>query len=60
MGCQIWHFLAYICLYIDINIGPKAISVGRNFCVHTPVCHASWVLNGVCKRDRAFFLSANM
>jgi hypothetical protein len=30
-------------------------SVGRNFCVHTPVCHASWVLNGVRKRDRAFF-----
>ena len=37
----------------------KVISVGRNFCVHTPVCHASWVLNGVCKRFLAFFLSAS-
>jgi hypothetical protein len=27
MGCQIWHYFAYICLYIDIDIGPKVLRV---------------------------------
>ena len=31
MGCQIWHYFAYA--YILISIGPKAISVGRQFWV---------------------------
>ena len=38
---------------------PKAISVGRNFCVHTPVCHASWVLKWPGRGTQARFLSAS-
>ena len=33
--------------------GAQAMSAGRIFCVPTPVCHAFWVLNRVCKRVRA-------
>ena len=37
----------------------KGISVGRNFCIHTPVCHASWVLNGIFRGTQVRFLSAS-
>ena len=38
-------YISYLSLLQSSAV--KAISVGRNFCIHTPVCHASWVLNGV-------------